>query len=77
MLEGIEQKQIALLEEEILILKQKVAALRESRQVLMGILQQQMTAEHNKIFLLEKDIARLKKENLYYKRQTLQRKVIS
>ena len=71
-----QEEQIALLEEEIAFLKEKVGALRESRQILMGLLEQQMAAEHNRVYTLEQDIARFKKENLYFKKQTLQRKMI-
>lgn len=71
-----EAEQIVLLEEEINYLREKILALRESRQLLMGLLQQQVAAERSRVNLLEQDIARLKKENLYYKKQTLQRKVI-
>ena len=69
--------QIDLMEKEIICLREKVAALRESRQVLMGLLQQQMTAERSLVNSLEQNIAQLKKENLYYKKQTLQRKITS
>lgn len=69
--------QIDLMEKEIICLREKVAALRESRQVLMGLLQQQMMAERSLVSSLEQNIAQLKKENLYYKKQTLQRKITS
>ena len=75
--EAYEAVQIDLLEAEINFLRAKVSALRESRQVLMGLLQQQMAAERHHINLLEQDIARLKKENLFYKKQTLQRRITS
>ena len=74
---GYTAEQMTLLEEEITFLREKIRGLRESRQILMGLLQQQMTAEHNRVFLLEQDIARLKKENLYYKKQALQQKITS
>lgn len=69
-------EQIAFLEEEIVFLREKVRALRESRQILMGLLEQQMAETHSRVYTLEQDIARLKRENLYYKRQTLQGKMI-
>ena len=69
--------QMDLMEKEIICLREKVAALRESRQILMGLLQQQMVAERSRVSSLEQDIAQLKKENLYYKKQTLQRKITS
>ena len=72
---GYEAEQISLLEAEINHLREKILALRESRQILMGLLQQQITAERSRVNLLEQHIARLKKENLYYKKQTLQRKI--
>lgn len=71
------KEQVVLLEAEVAYLREKIAALREGRQILMGLLQQQMTAEHNRVSCLEQDIARLRKENLYYKKQTLRRKVTS
>ena len=69
--------QIGILEDEIMSLRKKVSALRESRQILMGMLQQQMTAERSRVSLLEQDVARLKKENLYYKKQALRQKITS
>lgn len=67
-----QSKQTALLEAENAFLWTRITALRDSRQVLIGLLQQQIAEEQNRVALLEQDIARLKKENLYYKKQRLQ-----
>lgn len=69
--------EMELLQQEVILLKEKVQALRESRRILMGLLAENMAQSRRHIAQLENDISCLKKENLQYKKRLLQRKVIS